>query len=131
MSLTQIEGDDWGEPPEDATPMVEEVHRLRHVPLGELTTEDYRMLLLQRVSLGIMIPRALTVLERDPRMEGDMFEGDVLSSLLITNPEHWRAHPDQQARVEPIVAKFGELDPEDPGHDYLRDALAWYRENRP
>jgi hypothetical protein len=109
LSLEQIEDNFWGEPPADATRLIRTVHDVRRKPLGQLDAEDYRMLLLQQVGVEVLVPRALTQLERDPLWEGDFYPGDVLSAVLQLPEQYWRTHPDQFTRVSRVVATLGDV----------------------
>lgn len=108
LSLEQIEDNEWGEPPADATRLIRTVHDVRRKPLGNLDAEDYRVLLLQQVGVEVLVPRALTQLERDPLWEGDFYPGDVLSAVLQLPEQYWRTHPDQLARLSGVVAALGD-----------------------
>ncbi|WP_346055826.1 contact-dependent growth inhibition system immunity protein [Amycolatopsis dongchuanensis] len=108
LSLEQIEDEYWGEAPADATRLIRTVHDVRRKPLGQLGAEDYRVLLLQQVGVEVLVPRALTQLEREPLWEGDFYPGDVLSAVLQLPEQYWHAHPDQLARLSRIVATLGD-----------------------
>jgi len=55
QTLTQLEGNDWGEPNYPSY-VVTNSHRLRHKPLREFTAEDLRFMLGQQISLPILMP---------------------------------------------------------------------------
>jgi hypothetical protein len=74
QTLTQLEGEDWGEPTYPSY-VVTNSHRLRYKPLREFTAEDLRFMLGQQNSLPILMPMALDVLDADPFSGGDMYEG--------------------------------------------------------
>ncbi|MFD5827824.1 contact-dependent growth inhibition system immunity protein [Lentzea sp. NPDC060358] len=103
LSLEQIEESRWGDPPPDATHLVATAYRLRRIPLRELTPEDLRLLLGQREGLAVLVPRALTLLEEDPLLEGDLYPGDVLSAVLRVPDSRWSARPTERARLERIA----------------------------
>jgi len=109
-SLEQLEGDIWGDPAPGATDLVTTVHRLRRKPVGALTAEDLRMLVAQQVGLDILVPRALTRLERDPLLEGDYYPGDVLVATLKVPVSYWSTHPDQLARLDAVATSVAEPD---------------------
>ena len=71
-TLTQLEGEDWGEPTYPSY-VVTNSHRLRYKPLREFTAEDLRFMLTQQNSLPVLMPMALDVLEVDPFVGGDMY----------------------------------------------------------
>ncbi len=103
MTLTQLERDDWGSPPYDSF-LVKECHRLRHVPLRDLTVENLRMLIGQGISLTHTVPLALEHLSRDPMVSGDMYPGDLLKAVQGIPEDFWAQHPAQMMvwqRVKP------------------------------
>ncbi|MFJ9783386.1 contact-dependent growth inhibition system immunity protein [Amycolatopsis sp. NPDC101161] len=106
LSLEQLEGQAWGGPPADATRLVRTAHELRRKPVGDLSAEDLRLLLLQRVSIELLVPLALDLLERDPLAEGDCYPGDLLVALLKVPPAHWRRHPGELRRASSVVERL-------------------------
>ena len=61
QTLTRLEGEDWREPTYDSRG-VTHARRLRHKPLREFSAEDLRSLLGQRISLPMLMPMAVDVL---------------------------------------------------------------------
>lgn len=112
LSLQEIEADDWGDPPTDATTLVATVLRLRRVPVGALDAEGVRLLVAQQVGLDALVPRALTWLEADPLLEGDYYPGDVLVAVLRAPADYWVRVPAQRARLERILAELSDPDAE-------------------
>ena len=80
-TLEQIENDDWGEPEFDSH-LVKTCHRLRRKPLEEFTTEDFRIMIGQNISLEHLVPRAIEKLREEPLAEGDYYGGDLLSAVI-------------------------------------------------
>jgi hypothetical protein len=91
-SSRDLEADHWGEPNSDATRLVRECHRLRKVPVGQLTVGDLRLLLLQDVRSDWLIPLALDRLQGDP-LAGDLYPGALLNAVLAAGPSYWTMHP--------------------------------------
>lgn len=88
-SIEQIEGNNWGSPPNDATRLVKKCYELRKLPIRDLEIEDLRVLISQNIGLEIIIPRAMHILEKDILAEGDYYEGDLLSVVLRSDPSLW------------------------------------------
>jgi len=124
LSLQDIEGKDWGDPETGETDLVRNVRRYRRLPLRELGVEELRELILQQVSLDIIVPLALPVLERDPRAAGDLYEGDLLSAVLLAKRGFWPSHPELAGRVEGIVATLHD-DPDEVVVDLSADVAAF------
>lgn len=101
LTLTQLERDDWGAPPYDSF-LVTQCHRLRHVPLRELTVENLRMLIGQHTSLAYTVPLALEHLCADPMVGGDMYPGDLLKAVQRVPQDFWAQHPALRAAWERI-----------------------------
>jgi hypothetical protein len=84
--------------------LVQEVQRLRKVPLASLSIEDLRLLIGQKIGLQYLVPLAIERLQVNPLASGDMFEGDLLVNLLAVPDEYWASHPvDNNALVEVAV----------------------------
>jgi hypothetical protein len=66
LSLEEIDGTPWGDPPPDATRLVATVHRLRRVPVGHLDAEGLRLLIGQQEGLDVLVPLAVEKLAVDP-----------------------------------------------------------------
>ena len=101
-SLSEIEDDDWGDPPQGATALVARVHALRHAPIGTLSPGDLRILIGQGIGLAWVVPLALDLLENDPCVEGDLYPGDLHAAVAGVAPEHWSRHADQAERFSTI-----------------------------
>ena len=84
----------WGPPPADATRLVRRCHELRSVPIQRLSVEDLRLLIGRAIALPILVPLALNALCSDPLVAGDLYEGDLLHSVLRIDGRFWDEHPD-------------------------------------
>ena len=82
----------WGDPAPDATYLVETCHRLRRKPLNTFNIEDYRILIGQGIALNLLIPSALEILKTNIAAEGDLYEGDLLASVLSSEKAFWQDH---------------------------------------
>jgi hypothetical protein len=102
QTLTEIEGQDWGEPTYPSY-VVTNSHRLRHKPLCEFTAEDLRFMLGQQISLPILMPMALDVLEVDPFAGGETNHGALLCVALKVNPQFWQDYPSLWYRMNVVM----------------------------
>ncbi len=103
-TLQELEGKDWGEP-NFASHLVTECHRLRRVPLCELTTEDLRIMIGQQIGLEYLIPLAIERLRDDPLAEGDFCPGDLLQNVLRADSRFLVDHLDYRRAIADIVAR--------------------------
>jgi hypothetical protein len=101
QTLEELEDGRWGPPTYDSY-LVRTAHRLRTVPLKDLTVEDLRLLLGQQIGTAWLMPLALERLRVDALTMGDFYPGDLLSSVLNTQAAYWDQHPDQLAALRDI-----------------------------
>ena len=105
LTLEQIENDVWPDPG-PSTHLVSTCHELRKVPIAKLSVENLRMLIAQNIGLAHLLPVALDHLERDPWAAGDFHEGDLLESVLRTDPAFWAAHAELRMRLDEVVVNL-------------------------
>lgn len=101
-SLEQLENDFWGEP-EEGSFLIQECHRLRTVPIGEMTVENLRILIGQNMGLAYLVPIALSILEQNPWAEGDYYPGDLLKSVVSVEKKYWSEHQDEMMQLSTVI----------------------------
>jgi len=104
QTLEQLEGDAWGEPEFDSY-VVTQSHQLRRVPIGQLTVENLRLLVGQKLGLPWVLDRALEVLEVQPFAEGDLHEGDLLASVMELPHTAFAAYPELLQRTRLLAER--------------------------
>lgn len=102
-TLEELEGDRWGPPTFDSH-LVTECHRLRKVPLEQLTAENLRIMIGQKIGLPHLMPLALNRLEENPFTEGDFYPGDLLLAVLRAGSDFWKANPELFYRLNDIMS---------------------------
>lgn len=104
-SLEQIEGSALVAA--GRTPIGRRCAALRSVPLGALTAGDLGALIGQRMSLELIVPRALDLLAKTPLVAGDDYPGDLLGAVLRIDGQFWLTHPRWHARAAAIADGVG------------------------
>lgn len=102
-SIEQLEQSFWAEPELD-TYVVRTTHAARKKPLCDLSAEEIRLLIGQKIGLQYVIPLALPLIENNPLVEVAFFEGDLLSELLRLSAEDWNANPEELQRFQNLIA---------------------------
>jgi hypothetical protein len=74
------------------------------MPLAELSVEDLRLLIAQRIGLRFVVPLALDRLAVDPLVSGDFYPGDLLTAVLRVAPEFWEVNATDRGRVEALLS---------------------------
>lgn len=102
LTLTELEGQDWGQPT-FRSHLVTECHRLRKKRLGEFAIEDLRIMIGQNIGLKYLVPIAIKHLQSQPLAEGDFYPGDLLCNVLRIEPIYWKGHPAHRDSVAEIA----------------------------
>lgn len=95
LTLDQVE-QPWPPPPDSATDLVRRCHRLRRVPVGELTTEGLRVLLGQQIGVPTLLPLAVARLV-DPLAAGDYQVATAAADGAVGGPARGRGLPRRPA----------------------------------
>lgn len=102
MTLENLEKDFWDIPTYDSF-IVRRTSELRKIQLSSFTTEDLRMMIVQKFSLEYLIPLALETLRKDLIAEGDMYEGDLLKSVLSIGTEFWNDNKSYWTELNELI----------------------------
>lgn len=125
VTLQDLDGQDWGDPSSDQSYLIRTCHRLRRVPLDQFDAEDLRIMIGQRLSLAVLVPLAVELLEADPLAGGDMVDGALLAAVLTSlDPAELDAALTQ--RLGGLVDRVAVADPDDVD-PRLPDLIAAYR----
>ena len=104
-SLQDLENSDWGNPESGETSMIARCLQLRRTPLEQLTTDDLRLMIGQKISPPHLVPLCIEHMERDPLVEATFFRGDLLEALLRLDEEFWKHHRDSLRAIRELIAQ--------------------------
>jgi hypothetical protein len=85
------------------TDMVRRCHEYRKIPVGQLSIRPLRLLIEQDIGVRFLLPRAVTILEKDILAEGDLYSGDLLSAVLSLPQPILDENADIKNRVKKIL----------------------------
>lgn len=111
-SIENLEKDFWGESPKDSTTLVDKVHRLRTIQIEKLEPKDIRLLIGQNVGLRYTIPIALEILSKDIFIDSELYNGDLLQSILKVNMDFWNENKELKAKLDDLLKEYSESDRE-------------------
>ena len=97
-SIEQLENDYWKDASFPSS-LVEKCFNYLKIPVSELTVEQLRLLIGQRIGLSYVIPKAVCYLQTNVLAEGDFYPGDLLNSLLGLSEEDWKQIPNEKHKV--------------------------------
>ena len=103
-SIEQLENDFW-ESMDFPTPLVEKCFNYRRIPIKDLSIEQVRLLLGQSIGVKFLIPKALEFLQNDILSEGNLYPGDLLSSVLRLEKIHWEGNDQLKSEFKELVKR--------------------------
>lgn len=103
-TLNTLEGEDWGEP-DYGSYVVRTVHALRKKRLLDLTNEELRLALSQRVGLPYILDLAFSRLRMDPFIGGDFYNGDIIAALVLAEQSIWQDRSDLRNELAGLLQK--------------------------
>lgn len=79
---------------DESSHLIKTCNALRKKQLKDFSIEELRVMIGQDIGLEYLIPMAIVVLEKDILAEGDLYEGDLLTSVLISEKSFWKKSTD-------------------------------------
>lgn len=101
-SIEELENSYWEDSDFDSY-VVRTVQVARKKPLSELTDEEIRVLVSQKVGLKYVLPIAVEILKRNPLTEASLYEGDLLECVLRLSPSDWSNNPEDYREFWEII----------------------------
>lgn len=89
-SIESLEKVSYGEPKTAPTSLIETCLQLVKIPVGKLSIEDIRELLVQQIGPFFLVPLALEHLTENIFISGDLYDGDLLHSIVTLDKPFWR-----------------------------------------
>ena len=108
-SIEQLEKDIWKNPSKFATDIIEKCYRYRKISIAELTNEQIRLLISQKIGVEYLIGIALEKLGRNILTECDFYEGDLLIAVSSLPTEFWNDNKTEFLTFKNIVERNSEL----------------------
>ena len=108
-SIEQLEKDIWKNPSEFPTDLIEKCYRYRKISIAELTNEQLRLLISQKIGIEYLIGIVLEKLERNILTECDFYEGDLLVVVSSLPVEFWNKNQPEFLTFKKLVELNSEL----------------------
>lgn len=108
-SIEQLENDYWTEPKEFISGLIANCHKYRKIPINELTIEQLRLLISQKVGLKHIIKIGISELDKNILAEGDFYEGDLLMAISNVQSEFWNENKTEFLTFKNIVERNSEV----------------------
>lgn len=92
-SIEELENNYW-EDSDFHSYVVQTSQNARKKPISQLSDEEIRLLIGQKIGLKYLIPIALSIISKNPIVEITFYEGDLLSQLLRLSENDWANNKD-------------------------------------
>ena len=83
--------------------VVQTSQNARKKPISQLSYEEIRLLIGQKVGLQYLIPIALSIISKDPLIKVYFYEGDLLFQLLRLSEDDWKNNKEDLKYFKIIV----------------------------
>ncbi|MEH0154847.1 contact-dependent growth inhibition system immunity protein [Limibacter armeniacum] len=91
-------------PSKDNSSSIEQrAYRLYYLGLESFDYDDIRFMIGQRLGLKLLVPIAIDLLEKEPLLEANYYEGDLLSAVLKLPENFWNYQPMLKDRVSTLL----------------------------
>lgn len=101
-------------PPKYESHLVRRCFDLANKKLKYFSAEDFRIMIGQNIGLEYLIPVVIEVLEKEPFIEADFYEGDLFLNVLKIENKYWESNEEQKEAILKIfkdnLDAFKELD---------------------
>jgi len=108
-SIEQLENDYWKDEIEFPSNLVINCHKYRKIPIKDLTIEQLRLLISQKIGIDYLSEIAIEKLEQNILAEGDLYEGDLLEAILGLPTEFWTNKQNEFRTLQSLVEQNSEL----------------------
>jgi len=103
-SLESLEKKSWPALSSDeGSYLIKTCNSLRKKQLQDFTTEDLRIMIGQEIGLYFLMPLAIETLTDNLFAEGDMYEGDLLKSVLDVNNKFWDENKNYWQQLNDLI----------------------------
>ncbi|MEO1030038.1 MAG: contact-dependent growth inhibition system immunity protein [Bacteroidota bacterium] len=98
-SINELEGNKSNKRPDFNSYPVQKSYDLMDKKLCLFEPEDLRLMIGQKLGLKYLIPIAINILKKDPLIEANFFEGDLLLKVLNIDQNFWNGYPKLKEEV--------------------------------
>ena len=98
--------------PEPDTYVIRTAARAMQKALCDLTAEDIRLLIGQRIGLRVLLPLAVGILREDPWIMTCYYPGDLLEVCRRLNADDWAECPDASVQFQALLKDLPPAVPE-------------------
>ncbi|HEX7261307.1 MAG TPA: contact-dependent growth inhibition system immunity protein [Luteolibacter sp.] len=88
---------------------IQKIHAIRNKCLRDFTADEIRVCLAQDIGTSYLLPKALDLLEHNPWIEAEHYEGDLLNVCIDVEGECWNILKTARSRMLKILGAANDL----------------------
>ena len=104
-SINELDGNKSFKHPDFNSYPVQKSYELMDKKLKFFDPEDLRLMIGQNFGLKYLIPIAIKILKKNPLIEANFFEGDLLLKVLNVNNHFWDDYPELKEEILKLFKK--------------------------
>ncbi len=89
--------------------LIERCMLARAKKIKELSVEEVRVLISQKIGLNYIVPFSLGILEKEPLIFGGLHKGDLLVAVLNVDESFWATNPKWNNQLMEIIIEIEEI----------------------
>ncbi|KAA1240789.1 contact-dependent growth inhibition system immunity protein [Aquimarina sp. RZ0] len=98
-TINQLENKAIPRPPEYESHLVKRCFDLANKKLKYFSPEDLRIMISQNIGLDYLMPIAIELLEKEPFIEADYYEGDLFLNVLKVDKIFWEKNLEFKEKI--------------------------------
>ena len=109
---------------------IQKIHSIRKKWLRDFTPDEIRVCIAQEIGVAFLVPKALAILNGNPWIETEHYEGDLLKTCIDVPDEYWRDNIEERNLMKEILLNANRqvTDGEAPnGRQEIRDLELGFR----
>lgn len=106
LTITTLANRDFGNPDTAPTGLTKRCLKLCRVPVGQFTAADLRLMISQHFVPHYLVPLALELLREDILLESNIYQGDLLESILKLDQCFWQENEVLQQELTVLITRY-------------------------
>ena len=122
-SIEQLEKVHWKEETDFPTDLIKRCFQYRKIPINELSVDQIRTLLSQKIGVKYLIELAMDKLAEDIMIEADLYKGDLLETVSKITLQDWNSNQKQYEKLKELISANTEIIKEEFGEKDFRKLI--------
>ncbi len=82
---------------------IQKIHSVRKKWLRDFTPDEIRVCLAQEIGVAFLVPKALSILNDNPWIEAEYYEGDLLKTCIDVPDDYWKDKNEEKDLMKEVL----------------------------